>query len=258
MRIRALIVDDEPLARQSIRRFLANHVDIRIAGECGDGRSAVAAILAERPELVFLDVQMPEMDGFEVVNQVGIERMPATIFVTAYDQYAARAFDTNAIDYLLKPFGKSRFERALARVRERTAGSVGGDVADRILRAMESITSRKDHVDRLPIATNGRIVFVKVEDIHWIEAAGNYARLHLSGRNHEIRETLTSLEGKLDPKCFVRIHRSTIVNVQRVREVHPWFHGYHLILLQGGQKLRMSRYQREIAERLGLRAHFSR
>jgi two-component system LytT family response regulator len=251
--IRALIVDDEPLARQSVRRFLKPHPDIQIVGECGDGKSAVAAIRNHSPGLVFLDIQMPEMDGFAVLHHVGIERMPATIFVTAYDQYAVRAFEENVLDYLLKPFGKARFERALARVRERISEAGGRDEVQRILRAMESIAGRRNSLDRVPVSENGRIVYIRVQDIEWIEAAGNYARLHAGARRHDVRQTLTALEGKLDPDHFVRIHRSTIVNLRHVKEVHPWFHGYHLVVLSSGQKLRMSRYQREVADRLGLR-----
>lgn len=243
MSVRALIVDDEPLARQSILRFLKAHADIHVIGECGDGQTAVDAILSDRPDLVFLDVQMPEMDGFQVVHAIGLERMPITVFATAYEQYALRAFDANAIDYLLKPFGKPRFERALARARERIATKFDSGMAERLLRAIESAAGRKDYTERLSVVENGRILFVSVEDICWVEAAGNYARLHLAGRSHEIRETLTSLEAELNPKHFVRIHRSTIVNLQHVKEVHPWFHGHHLVLLEGGQKLRMSRYQ---------------
>ncbi len=256
MSIRALVIDDEPLARQSVRRFLKNHPDIEIVGECGDGQSAVDAILSQKPDLVFLDVQMPEMDGFEVVSRIGVEQMPATIFVTAYDQYALKAFDANALDYLLKPFGKTRFDRALARARERIAGSLDRDAAQRILRAMESAATRRRYIDRFPVSENGRIVFVKAGEIQWIEAAGNYARLHAAGRSHDVRETLTSLGAKLDPATFLRIHRSAIVNVQFVKEVQPWFNGYHLVLLENGRKLRMSRYQREVAERLGLGGRF--
>jgi two-component system, LytTR family, response regulator len=252
MSIRALVIDDEPLARQSVRRFLKNHPDIGVIGECGDGQSAVDDIQVQKPNLIFLDVQMPEMDGFEVVSRIGVERMPATIFVTAYDQYALQAFDANALDYLLKPFGKTRFDRALARARERIAGSLDREAAQRILRAMESAATRSRYIDRFPVSENGRIVFVKTGEIQWIEAAGNYARLHAAGRSHDVRETLTSLEAKLDPANFLRIHRSAIVNVQFVKEVQPWFHGYHLVLLEDGRRLRMSRYQREVAERLGL------
>ena len=252
MSIRALVVDDESLARQSVRRFLKGHPDIQVVGECADGQSAVAAILGERPDLVFLDVQMPEMDGFEVVGRIGAEQMPATIFVTAYDRYALRAFDANALDYLLKPFGKTRFERALARARERIAGNLDRETVQRMLRTMAGAAESSSYADRIPVSENGRIALVKVRDIQWIEAAGNYARLHLATQSHDVRETLTSLKDKLDPKNFLRIHRSAIVNIQFVKEVHPWFHGYHVVLLENGQKLRMSRYQQEVAGRLGL------
>ena len=252
MTIRALIVDDESLARQSVRRFLRDHHDIAVIGESGDGQSAMDAIRTERPELIFLDIQMPELNGFEVVARIGVEQMPATVFITAYDRYALEAFDANAVDYLLKPFGKTRFDRALARVRERLAARQDIEAARRILRVMESISGRGHPVDRLPVAENGRILFVKAENVQWIEAAGNYARIHVAGRCHDVRETLTSLSAKLDPASFVRIHRSAIVNVRFVREIHPWFHGYHLVVLENGERLRMSRYQHEVAARLGL------
>jgi two-component system, LytTR family, response regulator len=252
MSIRALVVDDESLARQSVRRFLRHHADIAVVGELGDGQSAIDAIRTQRPDLIFLDIQMPELDGFEVVTRVGVNQMPATVFVTAYDQYALRAFDANAVDYLLKPFGKTRFDLTLSRVRERIATRLDTEAAQRLLRVMESVAERGRYIDRLPVSESGRILFVKTREIQWIEAAGNYARLHVAARSHDVRETLTSLEGKLDPASFLRIHRSAIVNVQFVREVHPWFHGYHLVVLENGLKLRMSRYQREVAARLGL------
>jgi two-component system LytT family response regulator len=254
MSIRSLIIDDEQLARHSIRRFLKHHPDVEVVDECGDGQAAVNAILATKPDLVFLDVQMPELDGFGVVNRIGVEHMPATIFVTAHDQYAVAAFDANALDYLLKPFGKARFDRALGRARERLTGLPDPETLRRLLQAMGR---QSVHFDSVPVAKNGRIVFIKTRDIHWIESAGNYARLHLTSSHHDIRETLTSLEAKLDSKEFVRIHRSIIVNLNYVKEVHPWFHGYHLVLLESGQELRMSRYQRDVAERLGLRGLLS-
>ena len=260
MSIRALIVDDEPLARQSVRRFLKNHPDICVLDECGDGQSAVAAILSHKPDLVFLDVQMPEFDGFGVVGRIGVEHMPATIFVTAYDQYALAAFDANALDYLLKPFGKARFDRALSRVRERLAGYPDPEVIQRLLRTIATTaaaTAGKSYVDRLPVTENGRIIFVKTREIRWIESAGNYVRVHVASRHHDIRDTLANLERKLNPDEFVRIHRSTIVNLRYIKEVHPWFHGYHLVLLENGQELRMSRYQNEVAGRLGLGGRLS-
>jgi two-component system LytT family response regulator len=251
--IQALIIDDEPLARRSVLRFLKNDPSIDVIGQCADGQSAITAIRSKKPDLVFLDVQMPEVDGFEVLQKVGLDRMPAVIFVTAYDRYALRAFDANALDYLLKPFGRERFERAVGRAKERIAQKLNSDETSRIITALEQIHTKNGHAERLTVTENGRIAFVRTLDIDWIEAEGNYARLHVSGREHALRETLTSLEGKLNPGDFLRIHRSTIVNVHRIREIRPWFNGYHLVLLSDGQQLRASRYQRDVAKRLGLR-----
>ena len=248
MTIRALIVDDEPLARRSIRRFLNRASGMEIIGQCGDGESAVDAIRSEKPDLVFLDVQMPEMTGFDVIRQIGPEAMPVTIFVTAYDKYAVRAFEMNAIDYLLKPFGEQRFAHALKRAKERLAGKSNLDD----LRVLLAGLQRAQTDDRLTVSANGRILLINVKDIDWISASGNYAQLHTGNRDYEIRQSLTTLEGRLNPREFIRIHRSTIVNVRRIREIQPWFHGHHLVVLQNGQELRMSRYQREVAKRLGI------
>ncbi|HYY72587.1 MAG TPA: LytTR family DNA-binding domain-containing protein [Candidatus Bathyarchaeia archaeon] len=258
MTIRAAVVDDEPLARRAILRFLKNDSELEIVAECGDGQSAVGTILAKKPDLVFLDVQMPEMDGFEVVRRIGPERMPLTIFVTAFDRYAIRAFDANAIDYLLKPVGAERFTKALARVRARIAEKSSFETAQRMIATLEEIKRQHEYADRLPVLENGRILFVKTKEIDWIEADGNYARLHVGPRTHEIRETLSALERKLSPRDFLRIHRSTIVNVHFIKEIQPWFHGYHLVLLQNGQELRLSRYQDQIAKQLGLVSHSQR
>jgi two-component system LytT family response regulator len=252
MSIRVLVVDDEPLARRAIRRFLSKHAGVNVIGECGDGESAVCLIREKKPDLVFLDIQMPEMDGFHVLSEVGADEMPVTIFVTGYDRYALRAFDANAIDYLLKPIGKDRFERALTRAQRRIAGEFKYDEAHRIISSLERLAAVQTYPDRLAIAKNGRVQFVATKDIDWIEADGNYARLHVGKREHEFRETLTSLEEKLNPAEFLRIHRSTIVNIQRIKEIQAWFHGHHRVLLQNGTELRMSRYQREIARKLGL------
>jgi two-component system LytT family response regulator len=252
MSIRALVVDDEPLARRAIRRFLGKHAGVEVIGECGDGESAVRAIRERKPDLVFLDVQMPEMDGFQVLSEVGANEMPVTIFVTAYDRYALRAFDSNAIDYLLKPVGEQRFERALTRAKQRIAGKLNYDEVHRIMSSLERIAATRTYPDRLAIPQNGRILFVPTKDIDWIEAEGNYVRLHVGSREHELRETLAGLEEKLNPAEFLRIHRSTIVNIQRIKEIQAWFHGHHRVLLENGTALRMSRYQREIARKLGL------
>jgi two-component system LytT family response regulator len=252
MSIRALVVDDEPLARRTIRRFVGKNTGVEIVGECGDGESAVQAIQDSKPDLVFLDIQMPEMDGFQVLSKIGADQMPVTIFVTAYDRFAVRAFDANAIDYLLKPVGKARLERALARAKQRIAGKVDCDEVPRIISALEQLAAAKQYPHRLAIPKNGRIMFVATNDIDWIGAEGNYVRLHVGNREHEFRETLTELGEKLNPAEFLRIHRSTIVNIARIKEIQAWFHGHHRVLLENGTELRMSRYQHEIARKLGL------
>jgi len=252
MNIRVLVIDDEPLARRAIRRLLAKHAGVDVVGECGDGESAVQAIRESKPSLVFLDIQMPEMDGFQVLSEVGPNEMPVTIFVTAYDRYALRAFDANAIDYLLKPVAKERFERALARARNRIAGRLNDDEVNRIISSLEQLAAARTYPNRLAIPKDGRVVFVATKDIDWIEAEGNYVRLHLGNREHELRETLASIEQRLDPSEFLRIRRSTIVNIQRIKEIPAWFHGHHRVLLENGTELRMSRYQREIARKLGV------
>ena len=252
MNIRALVVDDEPLGRRAIRRFLGKLAGVDVIGECGDGESAVSAIRERKPDLVFLDVQMPEMDGFQVLSEVGVNEMPVTIFVTAYDRYALRAFDANAIDYLLKPIGKERFERALTRAKHGIAGQFNSDEMHRIISSLERLAAARTYPGRLPIPNNGRLLFVATKDIDWIEAEGNYVRLHVGNRGYEFRETLAALEEKLNPSEFLRIHRSTIVNIHRIKEIQAWFHGHHRVLLENGTELRMSRYQREIARKLGL------
>jgi two-component system LytT family response regulator len=193
MSIRALVVDDEPLARRTIRRFVGKNTRVEIVGECGDGESAVRAIQDSKPDLVFLDIQMPEMDGFQVLSKIGADQMPVTIFVTAHDRFALRAFDANAIDYLLKPVGKERFERALDRAKQRIAGKADGDEVQRIISALGRAAANK-YPNRLAIPKNGRIMFVATNDIDWIEAEGNYVRLHVGSREHEFRETLAELD----------------------------------------------------------------
>ena len=252
MSTRALIVDDEPLARRAVRRFLAKKTDLEVVAECGDGESAVRAIQSLRPNLVFLDVQMPEMDGFQVLGSIGAEEIPITIFVTAYDRFALRAFDANAIDYLLKPVSQERLDRALIRAQQRMAEHRTQEEMRRLVASLK-LSRAQEYPQRLAVPKNGRIVFVDTKNIDWIEAEGSYVRLHVGQREHEFRGTLTELEGKLCPATFLRIHRSTIVNIQRIKEIETWFHGYHRVLLEDGTELRLSRYQDEIARRLGLR-----
>jgi two-component system, LytTR family, response regulator len=249
MKMRALIVDDEPLARKALTNLLKRDRELSIIGESSDGDSAVQTIRELRPDLVFLDVQMPERDGFEVVEAVGVEKMPVTIFVTAFDRYAIRAFDANAVDYLLKPFAADRLARAVDRARERCQGRQGKEAAERLFSLLEN-RHQSDYAQRITVTSNGRVLFIAVGEIDWIEADGNYARLHVARRTYDVRDTLQALMEKLDPREFIRIHRSTIVNMRRIREIQPWFRGTHLVVLDSGEELRMSRYQREAVERL--------
>ncbi|MFC3650073.1 LytR/AlgR family response regulator transcription factor [Dyella humi] len=247
MTITTLVVDDEPIARHAIVRLLRNDPDIELAGECGDGASAVQAIRQYSPDLVFLDVQMPAITGIEVVETIGAARMPAIVFVTAYEQYAVRAFEANAVDYLVKPFSRERFADSLSRVKQRLAArdSDGELSSARILQALQALRQRDNYLERVPVRIDEHIVFVDVDDIVWIKASGNTVLLHLADRVHELRETMTALSARLDPRHFARVHRSAIINVRRVQAIHPWFNGYHVVTMDTGQKLRMSRYQHE-------------
>lgn len=248
MSITALVVDDEPIARRAIVRLLREDRDIALLGECGDGASAVAAIRGQSPDLVFLDIQMPAMTGLDVVAEIGAERMPAVIFVTAYEQYAVRAFETNAVDYLVKPFSRDRFAATLRRAKARLQAA-NGDSA-RILQALETLRQRDRYLERIPVRIDEHVAFINVDDIVWIKANRNIVELHLTDRIHEMRETMTTLATRLDPRYFARIHRSAIINVRRVKTIHPWFNGHHVVTMDTGQQLRMSRYQHEAFLRL--------
>ena len=251
MTLTALVVDDEPLARRAIVRLLQADRDIELLGECGDGESAIQAIRTQSPDVVFLDIQMPAMDGMGVVAAIGPTRMPATVFVTAFEQYAVRAFEANAVDYLVKPFGRDRFAQTLQRVKTRTstpgAAAAGGEAIQQVL---DALRRRDGYLDRIPVRNSDHVSFVDVDDIVWIKANGNAVELHLMDSVHELRETMTTLVERLDPKHFARVHRSAIINVRRVRAIHPWFNGHHVVTMDTGQKLRMSRYQRDAFLRL--------
>jgi len=247
-RIRALVVDDEPIARLAIVRLLKEDADVDRVDECGDGASALKAIRQLAPDLVFLDIQMPAMTGIDVAAQIGPERLPATVFVTAYERYAVRAFEANAVDYLIKPFSRERFLVTLARAKRRLASSDGAleqAASAQVLRALNELRREQDYLERIPVPVDEHLVFVDVRDIDWIEANRNIARLHVGKQVHELRETMTALESRLNPKHFARVHRSAIVNVSRIKAIHPWFNGHHVLVLTTGQQLRMSRYQHE-------------
>lgn len=249
--IRALIVDDEPLARERIRALLAGDHDVLVVGECRDGAEAVHSITDCAPDLVFLDVQMPERDGFAVVEAVGLDRLPAIIFVTAYDAYALRAFEVSAVDYLLKPFDEERFTRALTRAKAQVRGQRSDDLERRLLALMGEVHSRTHGVERLMIKAGGSLFFLKTAEIDWIQAEGNYVRLHTGKTSHLMRETINNLEEQLDPGRFLRIHRSTIVNLDRVGEIQPLFHGEYRVILADGTRLTLSRGYRDRLSRFG-------
>ena len=287
--LRVLVVDDEPLARKSVRILLEDVPGAEVVGEAGNGRDAVAAIRELRPDLVFLDVQMPEMDGFDVLRSLGPQEMPTVVFVTAYDEHAVRAFDVHAADYLLKPFDDERFHRALARARARVGDRHARELAARLASLLSpggvpsvaapfpnpisapntapasstetspappadakspAIGAAPKYADRIVLKGNNRITFLETDAIDWIEAADYVVRLHAGGAVHTLREPLADLERRLDPRRFFRIHRSTIVNLSRVKELQPLFHGEYVVILRDGSKLRLSRSRREGLEAL--------
>jgi two-component system LytT family response regulator len=254
--IRALVVDDEQPARARLRDLLAAHEDVAILGEAGGGKNAVALIGKEKADVVFLDVQMPDLDGFGVIAEVGAEHMPITVFVTAYDEYALRAFDVHAIDYLLKPFSDERFESALEEVRNKVALQQSADVTARLNGLIADYRSageaRPRHLDRLVVRRGGRMYLVSVDDIDWIQGAGVYVRLHTDDRTHLYRSSLTALEEALDPRQFQRVHRSAIVRISAIREIRPESHGDCWIILKDDTEIRLSRsYRTSLRERLG-------
>ena len=243
--IRVLIVDDEPLARDTIRLLVESHAEIEVVGECADGAEAVEAIREFRPDLVFLDIQMPVKNGFDVIEEIGSERMPVTIFATAFDEYALRAFDAAALDYLLKPFDDERFEQALDRARRAISSRNQASLRDQFDTLLDRLAqtgqAENKTVDRILVKDRDSVRFLNTLDIEWIEAAGDYVSLHAAGKSHLIRETMTSMEGKLDPRRFVRIHRSTIVNLDFVAELKSYFHGDYIVYMTSGKELRLSR-----------------
>jgi len=245
MKIDTLIVDDEPLARDRVKRFLRDVHDIRVVGECGNGLEAVAAIKLQKPDLVFLDIQMPEKNGFEVVKALDEKTMPAVIFVTAYDQYALQAFDVHALDYLLKPFNRDRLQKAVSHAREQIETRRIGQLDERLASLIKDLKSDRKYLERLVVKSVGRVFFLKVDEIDYIEAAGNYVKLHAGRESHMIRETMNGIEAKLDPDKFLRIHRSTVVNIDRIKELHPMFSGDYAVILRNGTELALSRNYRE-------------
>jgi two-component system LytT family response regulator len=241
----ALLVDDEPLAREGLRMLLSRDPDVSSIHEAKNGREAVEAIRTVRPDLVFLDVQMPEMDGFEVVQDVGAEQMPAVVFVTAHDKYAIQAFEINAVDYLLKPVTEERFAKALARAKTHLESKPVDERSRQILSLLETIASPTRSLKRLAVRSAGKTVFVDIEDIDWMEAAENYVQLHAGRAEHLLHVTMNTLEKSLDPQLFLRIHRSVIVNVRRIKELQAVMHGEYVVTLANGVRLQSGRMYNE-------------
>jgi len=244
--IRVVIADDEPLARNRIRRLLSAEKDIEIIAECKNGRETIEALDQRQPDLLFLDVEMPEVDGFGVIEQVDPEQLPAIIFVTAYDQYAVHAFETHALDYLLKPFDEVRFQRALQRARGHLERSRSGEIATRLLAMLHDVRPKPTpSSDRLVIKSGGRVIFLKSEEIDWVEAAANYVRIHAGVDEYLMRETMNAFEAKLDSRRFMRIHRSIIVNLEKIKELQPCNNGEYIVVLRTGKELSLSRSFRD-------------
>jgi len=262
-RIRVLIVDDEPLARSGLSKLCKRDPELELVGECADGRSAVAAIEQVEPDLLLLDIQMPEMDGFEVLRAVGPDRMPQVIFVTAYDQFALRAFEVHALDYLLKPFGDRRFFVAIERAKNAIRQSSMGDLRIKLLDLLSDVGPRHRPMSigesgqhagrfltRIAVKELGSVFLIRVDDIDWIEAANYCAKLHVREKVHVIRESMKSLAARLDPTRFFRVSRSAIVNLDQIREIQPFGRGAQIVILRSGTQVMLSRSRREALERL--------
>jgi two-component system, LytTR family, response regulator len=242
--MRALIVDDEPLSRTRLRQLLQSEGDIQLIGECSNGSEAVAAVRDLRPDILFLDVQMPEMDGFQVLEAVSGEDLPVVIFVTAFDEYAVRAFDVLALDYVLKPVSPERLAAACARARSTLSAQLPGGSDDRLLKLLSQLR-HDNRAGRLFVRTANRVVMLDPADVKWMEAAGNYVNIHATSQMYRVRQTLAEMENLVDRVSFARIHRSTIVNLDHVKEFQPWFSGEMIVLMRDGTKLKLSRTYRQ-------------
>ena len=259
--VKVLIVDDEPSAREIIREMLTDEERsgaVTIVGECGTGHAAVDAIREAKPDVAFLDVQMPEMDGLTVLSTLSPEQLPLVIFVTAYDRYAISAFEVQALDYLLKPFDRERFDQAFARAKRALERERTSDLSERIMAFMEDrnapsrVSAPPQYIERLAIKADGRVLFVRAEEVEWIKAEGNYVSLHIGKRAYLFRETISSLEAQLDPHKFRRIHRSTIVNIDCITELQAMFRGEYRVLVRGGAELKLSHnYRDNLRQQLG-------
>ena len=251
-KIKTLLVDDEPLARSNLRVLLKDDADVEVVGEARNGTEALSAIRQHSPDLVFLDIQMPEMDGFGVLENIEAEQMPVIVFVTAFDRYALRAFEFHALDYLLKPFDDARFEKALRQAKQQVEQRDIKDLSHRLIALLAGRDAaateqpvKANYLTRLLIKSSGRVSFLKTEDVDWIGAEDYYIKLHVGRKNHLLRETMNEMEAKLDPSMFIRVHRSSIVNIDRIRELQQHFNGEYIVVLKDGTELKLSRSRRE-------------
>ena len=249
---KVIIVDDEPLGRERICSLLAQETDMDVVAECRNGVEAVEAIREIRPDIVFLDVQMPELDGFGVIQTIGPEQMPAIVFVTAYDRFAVHAFDVHAIDYLVKPFEVGRFQEAIKQLRTRLSGQDVSHVEVKLGKLLDHLQEERPKLDRIMVKTSRRMYFVRVSDIDWIESAGNYIELHEGKKTHLVRQTMHAIEKQLDPNQFYRIHRSKIVNLDQVKEFVPMFNGEYEVIMLDNSRHALSRRYRKLLDRFGL------
>ncbi len=251
--IRVLVVDDEPLGRERLRNLLVKESDVTLVGEAGSGEEAIDKIRTLRPDLVFLDIRLPGCTGFNVLEKLGDDVPPAVVFVTAHDEFALQAFDVQAVDYLLKPFDRSRFKTALQRAIERLRSASTDDLASKLSAVIAQLQpQRATSPERIPVKTGGKVIFVNVTDIDWVGSADNYVELHVGNQAHLIRETMTAMEQRLPNERFVRISRTAIVNSERVKELQPLFHGEYSVTLRDGTRLTLSRTYRDQLSRLGI------
>ena len=244
-KIRALIADDEQLAREKLKRFLRDETDVCVVGEAADGCATLTALERLAPDLLFLDVQMPELNGFEVLESLDREETPAVVFVTAYDKYALQAFEYHALDYLLKPYDRERFSKSLEQARRQISGRKHGKLDERLEHLLRHLQPEQKALERIMIKSGGRVFFLRTEEIDWIEAHGNYLRLHARGEAHLLRETMGRLAAKLDKDKFLRIHRSALVRIESIKELQPLFSGDYTVLLRDGTELTLSRSHRD-------------
>lgn len=247
MKIQVLIVDDEPLARERIRDLLLNEPDMEIVGECSDGQEAFRDIMSKQPDLIFLDIQMPGSNGFEVLEMLGDQPLPHIIFVTAYDEYALQAFEVHAVDYLLKPFDDERFYKALSHARQMIGLKQKSKTSQKIQEVLDAVKGKSVYLERLMVKSKDVIHLLSVEDIEWIEADVYYVKLHIGKEVHVMRKTMKDLQQRLDPEKFIRIHRSYMVNLKFIKEIQSWFKGDYMMILKDGTKLNISRtYQQKV------------